>query len=144
MDTNRDDVRRRFCGPHLPTTVRRRLPDTLKGIESATTDFLRAADDLIRDVNLRSAERVWMSSRTAWSLMFPYRRSVLQNDPALLDAFRAAVGRVRDALGTEQRAEGEFFEYLRGDLSRRESLLDALLAENSETRIRELLAAERD
>lgn len=50
---------------------------------------------------------------------------------------------MRDALGTERSGEDEFTEYLRHDLSRRERLLEALLSENSETRIRELLAAER-
>jgi hypothetical protein len=142
MDTTAD-AGCRFHGPHLPTTVRRQLPETLREIESAIGDFLQAADDLVQTYSRCDAERVWLSSRMAWSLMFPYRRPVLRANPALVEAFRAAVSRVRDALGTERSGEDEFTEYLRHDLSRRERLLEALLSENSETRIRELLAAER-
>lgn len=142
MDTAAD-APRRFHGPHLPTTVRRQLPETLREIEAATTEFLRAVDDMIQDFSAPRAEQVWISSKMAWSLIFPYRRSVLRNNPALIEAFRVGVRRVRDALKAQPRAEGEFFEYLRRDLARRESLLNALLSPDSETRIRELLALER-
>lgn len=140
---NSADVEHRFHGPHLPTTARQQLPETLKEIESAITEFLGAADDLIQDFSRPGAKRVWVSSRMAWSLMFPYRRPMLQTSRPLLEEFRTMVRRLREALETGTPVEGEFFEYLQKDLSRRESLLDALLSENSETRIRDLLAAER-
>jgi hypothetical protein len=79
----------------------------------------------------------------AWSLMFPYRRLVLRTNPAIVEAFRAAVIRLREALGPNEQAEDELLDYLRGDFARRESLLDALLSDNSELRIRELHAAQR-
>ena len=142
MDT-RGDAERRFHGPHLPTTVRRQMPATMKEIESATTEFLRAADDLIQDLSPRSAERVWICSRIAWGILFPYRRSVLRSQRSLLEAFRDSVTRVREALRSKRHPKDEFLEYLQDDLSRRESLLNALLSDNSETRIREWLAAEK-
>lgn len=136
-------------------------PSDLAGVTLASYDVQAAEQDPVSALGpaamlIRQAIRehgciprgtrtpgVWLASRMAWSLMFPYRRSVLRANPALVVAFRAAVSRVRDALATERLGEDEFTEYLRHDLSRRERLLEALLSENSETRIRELLAAER-
>ena len=134
---------RRFHGPHPQTTVRRQLPDMLSEIESAIGEFVRASDELIQDFSRVSTERVWVSSRIAWSLMFPYRRLLLRTNPALVEAFRAAVRRVRETLGPDEHAEDEFLDYSRKDFARRESLLDALLSDDSELRLRQLLAAER-
>ena len=102
MDT-RADAWRHFHGPHLATTVRRKLTDTLIEVESAIAEFLRGADELIQDFSRVSAERVWVSNRIAWSLMFPYRRLVLRTNRAIVEEFR---DRATLMISTEAGAEG--------------------------------------
>jgi hypothetical protein len=130
-------------GPHLPNAVRENLPQVLREIESAIDDLVRAAQAFLQDPSQRNAEQVWLCGRLAWVLLLPYRRRVLRDKRLLIERFRRAVARTHGYLREGSRPKGELFERLLEDLGRREMLLSAMLAEDGEPRVRELLTADR-
>jgi hypothetical protein len=140
MDTN---LEWRLHGSHLPNAVKEALGINLLEIEAATNAFLDAAGDFVRQPNQDSAERVWMSSRLAWSLLLPYRTQVIQMNRTIAENFREGVQTLRGFLATHMIPPDDNIPNLATDLAHRQSLLDALLESNGESKIRELLKAAR-
>jgi hypothetical protein len=123
--------------------VKEDLADNLIEIEAATNEFLAAANDFARHPNHENAERVWTSSRLAWSLLLPYRTQVIETNRPIAERFREGVQTLRQFLAAHVIPPDDVFQHLLTDLTHRESLLDALLALDGEPRIRELLTATR-
>jgi len=133
----------RIHRPHLPNAVRKNMPEVLREIESAIDDFTSAGTALLERFDQESAQRVWTSSRVAWALLLPHRQPVLRERRFLVQRFCDLAGQLHDFLQTRKGRKDATFQRLAEDLARRKALLSALLAENGEPRIRELLNAER-
>jgi len=133
----------RIHRPHLPNAVRKNMPEVLREIESAIDDFTSAGTALLERFDQESAQRVWTTSRVAWGLLLPYRQPVLRERRFLVQRFCDLAGQLHDFLQTRAGPKDARFQRLAEDLARRKTLLSALLEENGEPRIRELLDAER-
>jgi hypothetical protein len=133
----------RIDGPHLPTTVGHELPAKLREIESAVNSFVIAAEDFRATPSPASAGRVWGTSRLAWNLLLPHRDQLLHSDRSVVERFHAVVEQLRSSLADSPNADDEAFGRLAMDLTRRSSLLAALLTDDREHRIRELLTGAR-
>ena len=140
MDT---EAETRIDRPHSSIRSRTALRALLHEINQAIRDFLIALEVFVSCPTQDNAEHAWRESRMAWGLLLPHRGDMLRTNRTAIEELQSGIERLQLLVRDNEDVDVDLRGRLAQELIRRRDMLNALLADEGESRLRALLVSER-